>query len=125
METFLKDKKVSIAVFILIIIIGLFTLAKIVNEVKQSNYIGRGNQPANTISVSGKGEVSAVSDIASLSINLNKEGKTSKEAQTLLNESIAKTLSYLKEQKIEDGDIKSEYGGVSPKYSYDKSVCFT
>jgi uncharacterized protein YggE len=125
METFLKDKKVSIAVFILIIIIGLFTLAKIVNEVKQSNYIGRGNQPANTISITGKGEVSAVSDIATLSINLNKEGKTSKEAQTLLNESITKTLSYLKEQKIDDKDIKSEYGGVSPKYSYEKAVCYT
>lgn len=125
METFLKDKKVSIAVFILIIIIGVFTLAKIVNEVKQSKYIGRGNQPANTISISGKGEVSAVSDIATLTINLNKDGKTSKEAQTLLNDSITKTLSYLTEQKIDNKDIKSEYGGVSPKYSYEKSACFT
>lgn len=124
METFLKDKKISISVFILIVIIGLFTLASFVNAVKESKYIGRGNQPANTISISGKGEVSAVSDIATLSINLNKDGKTSKEAQTLLNESITKTLTYLKEQKIEDKDIKSEYGGVSPKYSYEKA-CYT
>jgi len=124
METFLKDKKLSISVFILIIIVSLFVLVKFVNEVKGSSYVGRGNQPANVISVEGKGEVVAVSDIASLYVNLNKEGKTAKEAQDLLNESITKTLSYLKEQKIEDKDIKSEYGGLNPKYSYEQPVCY-
>ncbi|HAQ02934.1 hypothetical protein A2467_02550 [Candidatus Nomurabacteria bacterium RIFOXYC2_FULL_36_8] len=125
METLLNNKRITCAVFILLIIISLFTVAKLVNEVKGSKYIGRGNQPANTISVSGKGEQIAVSDIATLSINLNKEGKTSKEAQNLLNESITKVLAYLKEQKIEDKDIKSEYGGINPKYSYEAtSACF-
>jgi len=126
METFLKDKKISISVFILIIIISLFTVAKLVNEVKASPYVGKGNQPSNVISVSGTGDVSAVSDIASLTVNLTKDGKTAKEAQDLLNESITKTLAYLKEQKIEDADIKSEYGGLSPKYSYSQQpICYT
>jgi len=125
MENILNNKKISSAVLILIIIISLFTLARFVNEIKNSKYIGRGNQPANTIFVSGKGEVLAVSDIASLYINLNKDGKTAKEAQDLLNESITKTLTYLKEQKIEEKDIKSEYGGLNPKYSYEKTYCFT
>jgi uncharacterized protein YggE len=59
-------------------------------------------------------------------VNLSKDGKTTKEAQDLLNESITKTLAYLKTQKIEDKDIKSEYGGLNPKYSYEASVaCFT
>lgn len=125
MENILNNKKISIAVLVLIIIISLFTAAKFVNEIKNSKYVGRGNQPANTISISGKGEVLAVSDIASLYINLNKDGKTAKEAQELLNESITKSLTYLKEQKIEDKDIKSEYGGLNPKYSYEKLVCYT
>ena len=124
METFLKDKKISVSVFILLVVISLLTVAKLVNEVKGSSYIGRGNQPSNTISVSGKGEVMAVSDIASLNVNLNKEGKTAKEAQDLLNESITKTLTYLKEQKIADKDIKSEYGGLNPKYSYEQAPCY-
>ncbi|MDO9580791.1 MAG: hypothetical protein Q7J06_09550, partial [Bacteroidales bacterium] len=85
METFLKDKKLSVSVFILIIIVSLFTIAKLVNEVKSSSYVGRGNQPANVISVNGSGEVLAVSDIASLYVNLTKDGKTAKEAQDLLN----------------------------------------
>jgi uncharacterized protein YggE len=125
METFLKDKKLSISVFILLIIVSLFTIAKLVNEIKSSAYVGRGNQPANIISVDGTGDVLAVSDIASLTVNLTKDGNTAKEAQGLLNESITKTLAYLKTQKIEDKDIKSEYGGLTPKYSYSQLVCIT
>ncbi|MFA6515188.1 MAG: SIMPL domain-containing protein [Candidatus Paceibacterota bacterium] len=123
METFLKDKKISISVFILLVVVSLFTVAKLVNEVKSSSYVGRGNQPANVISVNGSGDVVAVSDIASLNVNLTKDGVTAKEAQDLLNESITKTLTYLKDQKIEEKDIKSEYGGLSPKYSYER--CYT
>ena len=124
METFLQNhKKMSCAFLVLIIISSLFVFAKFVNEVKGSKYIGRGNQPMNTISVNGKGEVTAVSDIASLYITLTKDGKTTKEAQSLLNESITKTLAFLKKQKIADKDIKSEYGGLNPKYSYDQIVC--
>lgn len=124
METFLNNKRISVSVFILIIIVSLFTVAKFVNEVKGSSYIGRAGQSVNTISVSGSGDVVAVSDIASLSVNLTKDGKTAKEAQDLLNESINKTLNYLKDQKIADKDIKSEYGGLSPKYSYNQIKCF-
>lgn len=123
METFLNKKQICVSVFILIVVLSLFVVAKLVNEVKLNSYVGRGNQPLNTIVVSGSGEVLAVSDIASLYLNLSKDGATAKEAQSLLNESIEKTLTYLKDQKIEDKDIKSEYGGLNPKYSYEK--CYT
>jgi len=123
MESFLKDKKISISIFVLLVVVSIFTVIKIVNEIKENSYIGRGSQSVNVISVEGSGEVLAVSDIASLNINLTKDGKTAKEAQELLNESITKTLTYLKDQSIEDKDIKSEYGGLNPKYSYEK--CYT
>jgi len=123
METLKKDTKINIAVFILLVVVSLFMIVKFVNELKFNSYVGRGNQPANVILVNGNGEVLAVPDIAVLSLNLYKEGKTAKEATDMLNESITSTLSYLKDQKIEDKDIKSEYGGLSPKYSYDK--CYT
>ncbi|MFA6355217.1 MAG: SIMPL domain-containing protein [Candidatus Paceibacterota bacterium] len=121
METFLQDKKIKFSLFLLIIIIGLFTLASFVNEVKKGENEGTNSQ-TNTITVSGTGEVLAVSDIASLYINLNKEGKTTKEAQDLLNVEITNTLKYLKDQKIADKDIKSEYGGLNPKYSYEQQI---
>src|ERR1035437_6094846 len=124
METFLKDKKISVSVFILIIIISLFTVVKMVSEFKGDRGDRTGQAP-NVISVTGTGDVTAVSDIATLTVNLTKDGKTAKEAQDLLNESITKTLKYLKDQKIDDKDIKSEYGGLTPKYSYSQLVCIT
>ena len=120
METFLNVKKISVSVFILLVVVSCYFIIKTVNEVKNSSYVGRSNQPVNTITVSGTGEVLAVSDIASLYINLNKEGKTAKEAQDLLNVEITKTLKYLQDQNIADKDIKSEYGGLNPKYSYEQ-----
>ena len=120
METFLKDKKISISVFVLLVVVSLFTVAKLINEVKEVD----SSKTVNVISVEGSGEVLATSDIASLNINLTKDGKTAKEAQDLLNESITKTLTYLKTQKIADKDIKSEYGGLSPKYSYEKCYVY-
>jgi len=125
METLLNNKRISCSVFILLVVLSLFVAVKFINEVKSSSYVGRGNQPANVISVTGTGDVLATSDIASLYVNLTKDGKTAKEAQDLLNESITKTLAYLKDQKIEDKDIKSEYGGLNPKYSYSQPVCYT
>lgn len=124
MENFLKDKRIEGAlgaISLLALVISVFFIIKIVGEIKAFNHIGRENYPTNTITVAGKGEVTAVSNIASLTINLNKEGKTAKEAQDLLNESITKTLTYLKDQKVEDKDVKSEYGGISPKYSYEQA----
>ncbi len=123
METFLNNKKVSVSVFVLLIIISCYFVVKTVSEVRDID--NKGDKQVNTITVSGKGEVTAVSDIASLYVNLNKEGKTAKEAQDLLNTEITKVLKYLKDQKIADKDIKSEYGGLNPKYSYEQPTCFT
>ena len=60
METFLNNKKISVSVFILIIIVSLFTVAKLINEIKQSPYVGHGSQTPNIISVNGTGDVTAV-----------------------------------------------------------------
>lgn len=125
METLLNNKKFVQGAGLLMLVLSLFLFVLFINKIKESKYIGRAPQAVPSISVSGKGEVKAISDIANLYINLSKDGATSKEAQNLLNEQITKTLSYLKDQKIEDKDIKSEYGGISPKYSYEQVMCVT
>jgi len=116
MEEILKNKNIQASLTGLLIVASLFLFVKFINEIKQSEYIGKDYQYSNTISVNGTGEVTAVADIANLSFDIEKEGTTAKEAQSLLNESLSKTLSYLKEQGIEDKDIKSSYGGLNPKY---------
>lgn len=123
MQELLKDKKVSITIFILLVVLGLFLFVQFINSIKENKYIGD-QYGMNTIFVSGEGEVTAVSDIATLYINLNKEATTAKEAQSLLNGSIDKVVEYLKLQNINDKDIKSEYGGISPKYTYETKPCY-
>ena len=122
MDTLLKDKKVSVSLFIFLLAVSLLTVARIVSEIKAIN---GNNYSFNTITVEGKGEVMATSDIAVITVNIWKEATTTKEAQSLLNEMITKTLTYLKDQKVADKDIKSEYGGLNPKYSYEKQACYT
>ncbi len=118
METLIKDKKISVSLFVLLVIVSLFFVAKIVGEVKGN--FGE-DESYNVITVKGEGEAIAVSNIATLNINLEEETTTSKEAQEALNKSIEKTLSYLTEQGVESKDIKSTYGGISPRYEYVKS----
>ncbi len=125
METILNNKTFIKVSTVFMVLLCLFVLAKFINEVKMSDYIGRSSQQPNVITVSGTGEVLAVSDIASLYVTLSKDGATAKEAQNLLNQSITKTLDYLKGAKIADKDIKSEYGGLNPKYSYEQISCLS
>jgi uncharacterized protein len=122
METIFNNKRFIQASTTLVVLLSVFVAMLFINEIREGKYIGRGSTPLNSITVSGKGEVMAPADIATISINLTKDATTSKEAQNTLNESITKTLAYLKEKKIEDKDIKSEYGGVTPKYSYGGQV---
>lgn len=125
METLLNNKKFIKAAIALVVLLSLFVLALFINEVKSSSYIGRESQPLPSITVTGKGEVTAVSNIASLSFTISKDASTTKEAQDLLNQSVTKTLEYLKSKNIDDKDIKSEYGGVNPKYSNSQVYCIT
>lgn len=123
METLFTNKKFITISIAFVALLSLLALVKFVNEVKASKYIGSDKQTVNVISFSGTGEVLAVPDIATLSMTISKDASTSKEAQDILNVSITKVLVYLKTQKIDDKDIKSEYGGVNPKYDYTQINC--
>ena len=125
METLFTNRKFIKASIALVVVLSLFVLVLFINEIKSSGYIGGQNMP--TISVSGEGDVMATSDIATITANLSNDGATTAEAQSALNDSVTKTLAYLKTQSIADADIKSEYGGLSPKYGAvaNQVVCFT
>lgn len=71
-----------------------------------------------TITVTGKAEVNAVPDIATINFSITKDGKTVKEAQVQVAEVEAKVLANLKENKIEEKDIKTINSSFYPKYEY-------
>ncbi len=78
-----------------------------------------------TITVSGEGEVLAVPDVGQFSFSVNAEGVDASEAQELSGTKINDILNYLKEQGIEDKDIKTQNYNMYPKWRYEERECFS
>ncbi|MCC6323877.1 SIMPL domain-containing protein [Candidatus Nomurabacteria bacterium] len=124
METITTNKKFIKVTTILVALLCLLVLAMFVNQVK-GKHNWKNGQVQSTISVTADADVMAIPDVAVINLSIEKEGKTSKEAQNLVNEMVTKTLTYIKDQKIEDKDVKSQYGGVNPKYKNNQIYCIT
>ena len=123
METLFTNKKFIKVATVFVGLLCVSVLIMICFTVRGSYHRANKDGTQNTISVTADDYVNASPDIANLSFTLTKEAGTSKEAQSLLNTMITKVMAYTKEQKIADVDVKSEYGGVSPKYNYNQIVC--
>ncbi len=123
METITTNKRFIKFTTILMGLLCLLVVAKIIHTLDDDK--GMFGQPDNVISVTAEGEVMAVPDVAVITLNIEKEGKTAKEAQSLTNEMLDKVLAYVKTQTIEEKDVKAEYGGVNPKYKNNQIYCIT
>ena len=108
-----------------LVLLSLFLATKIITEVREWRYIGSGVIATNTISVQGEGEVFAIPDVATFSFSVIKEGKTAKEVQDRAAEISNRAIEYLKENGIEERDIKTTNYNVYPRYEYEKIVCIT
>jgi len=71
-----------------------------------------------TIEVSATGEVILVPDIASFSIQVSELGKTTSEAQAFANEKMARLLSVMRANGIEEKDIKTTMLNLRPSYQW-------
>ncbi len=76
-----------------------------------------------TINVSGKGEVVVKPDIAQFSFSVRGEGVDAATAQGKSAEVINAVTAYLKENGIEDRDVKTEGYNLNPKYKYETKPC--
>ncbi|MES2749575.1 MAG: SIMPL domain-containing protein [Patescibacteria group bacterium] len=76
-----------------------------------------------TINVTGKGEVMAKPDIAQFSFSVRADGADATEAQKKSADAINAVTAYLKENAIEDKDIKTEGYNMNPKYKYEQKPC--
>jgi len=98
-----------------LIVLSLFLLVAM-------NQVSNTAVTTNTISFSGEGKIFAVPDIAAVSFSIVTEAKTSKEAQDQNSEKSKEIVRFLKEQKIEDEDIKTTGYNVYPQYSYPRPL---
>lgn len=97
------------------IVLSLFFAVKFFSEFRSYRMMG---DKENTITLSGHGEVQAVPDIANVYFTIRKEAKTVKEAQDAVAVVEGKALSALKENKVEEKDIKTTNASFNPKYEY-------
>ncbi len=107
--------------FAFLVIISLFFVVKLLAELR--NYGAMGSSNANTITLSGHGEVTAVPDIANIYFTISKDAKTVKEAQDAVALIEKKALDLLKSKGVAEKDIKTSDASFYPKYDYSQTVC--
>jgi uncharacterized protein YggE len=111
-----NKKKIYKVAAALGIILCFYFAVKFLSEFRAYNMMG--SSGANTITLTGEGEVSAVPDIASVYFTIRKEAKTVKEAQEAVAEVEKKALESIRAKGIEDKDIKVTSASFNPKYEY-------
>lgn len=87
---------------------------------KQSGGIAPG---ATTITVQGEGKIQAVPDIGVFSFSVLADGKDAAEAQTKSATANNAIIAVLKENGVEEKDIKTENYNLNPKYKYGDTAC--
>ncbi len=107
------------ALLVFLVILSLFFAVKLLAEFRLYGMMG--SSEANTITLSGHGEVTAVPDIANVYFTIRKEAKTVKEAQAGVAVIEKKVLDFLKTKGIDKKDIKTENVSFYPKYEYQTS----
>jgi hypothetical protein len=108
--------KCALAAFL--IILSVFTVYKTRNAAREYGYIGRAPLTQYTITISGEGKVTATPDIANVSMGVQTESKTVKDAQTENNDKMNVIIKAIKDLGVDAKDIKTENYSVYPKYNY-------
>lgn len=75
-------------------------------------------KPANTISVSGEGKVTAVPDLATVNIGVLSQGTTAVDVKNQNNQKVNKVIDYIKAQGIDPKDINTSQFSFYPQQNY-------
>ena len=103
--------------------LALFLLVATVSELRAYNYIGAGIQPADTITVTGEGKVTAVPDTATFTFTADETASDVATAQSKATTAANTVINYLKQQGIADIDIQTTDYNVNPQYEYSAQIC--
>ena len=117
-----EDKNVTKSVIAVFVLLAVFLLSRTVAVLWG---LGAGeNTPAQSvITVSGKGEVLAVPDIATFSLSVIENGKTVGDAQKKATDKIANVLAALKVSNVSDADVQTTSYNIYPQYEYVQPLC--
>lgn len=103
----------------LIVFLGLLSFSTVLGI----PYIGSGVAAANTISVTGHGQVLAVPDIATFTFSVVSDKTTVADAQADATTIANAVTGYLVAQGVSKDDIQTTDYSVEPTYEYQTGVC--
>ena len=76
--------------------------------------------PARTLVVSAEGKTTVSPDVASFNFSVVSEGKDPEKIADENNKAMNAAIKFIKEQSIEDKDVKTAGYNLSPRYEYDE-----
>ena len=121
--TEVQTGKIARALLVLLFVASLYLALKAVNESKTYRFIGKAPSEQASISVIGEGEVFAIPDIATFTFSVSATNKEVQISQAEVTKKINAALAFLRENGIEDKDIKTASYDIYPKYEYAEIFC--
>jgi len=103
---------------ILFLALTVSTFVDIISKIKQSRYIGQDIQSRNTIIVSDSGEVFSKPDLALIDLSVIDEADTVSEAMAENTQKMNEVIRVVKEEGVEEKDLKTTSFNVYPRYEY-------
>jgi len=104
------------ALFLLVVIVGLALWAR--NLYKQNYYIGKNPQIDRTITIAGEGKVTAIPDIATVTLGMDNTNMDIQVAQKKNSDTINSLITQLKAFGIAAEDIQTVNYNIYPQYDY-------
>lgn len=108
-----------LTIFLAVLVVS--TAVGIQNKIKEGRYIGQDAISRNTITVSGTGKVYAKPDLALATFSITTEAKTVAQAMSENTEKMNAVIKFMKEQGVEDKDLKTTDFNIYPRYEYVKA----
>ncbi len=100
------------------ILLSLFLLIISIKEMKSLRYVGKDTPIYNAISLNGKGEVISLPDIATFSFSVTENAKNVDEAQKKATEKINLAIKAMRDNGVDEKDIKTISYNINPHYEY-------
>jgi uncharacterized protein YggE len=113
-------KTLSVIIILFFLSLTILVSVKAINETKEGKYIGQEIESRNTISVSGTGEIYTKPDLAITTFSVKTEAKTVAEAMVENTEKMNDIIASMKEQGIEEKDLKTTSFNIYPRYEYER-----
>jgi len=96
----------------------IFVAFLIVQQVYNFSTAIKNQKPANTISVSGEGKISATPDLATVDLGVMTTAATATDAKNQNDTKINQIIAFVKQQGIAAADIKTQQLNLYPQQSY-------